>query len=210
MQPLKTRMNLMINQQINLYRFFIKPKEEKNYLSWHYSLLYTAAFILLVFLWGGYLGLSNHHLKNEDKLYDKKIASLNKIIAGFKKKYPDFLLTPDAKNILEAGQKDINAQYKVLNQIKRGIPFSSILLGLSKSIVENVWLNTIYIKQHSNFIILNGNTTDITAGRTFLSNLSDVPIFSGYNFNVTNKTVNQKKISNHLIYSFQLNISKGK
>lgn len=200
----------MIKQHINLYRFFIKPKEAKNYLAWHYFLIYTAGFILVVLLWGGYLGFSNHHLKKEDKLYDKKILALQQIIAGFEKKYPDFLLTADAKTILEKSQTDIEAQNKILNQIKRGILFSSIFMGLSKSIVENVWLNSILIKHHSDLIILNGNTTEITAGRTFLSNLSDVPIFTNYNFNVTNKTVNQKKISNHMIYSFQLNISKGK
>lgn len=197
----------MLRQEINLYQSFKSPTPVTDFLTWKKLQLSNIFFIFLLFL--VYLSsLWNvHSLKTKKVDMQIQLDTLQKKFTQIKSTYPPLFFSQDINQSLNQLQQELVTKEKTLDSITNQIPFSNKLIALSETIIPNVWLTNITILKSGQEIILKGKSTRMENLHSFLGNVSNEKIFSGFGLHI-NDIENASKDTVSKNINFEISIEK--
>ncbi|MBA3661727.1 MAG: PilN domain-containing protein [Gammaproteobacteria bacterium] len=197
----------MLQQEVNLFRFFKTASAKHTLLDWRSLWLLNGIFLFFCILLYGYYIWQNHRLENKKSEQLVIVSNFEKQFYEAKAKFPEFFFTQDVSQSIEKLQLELVSQEKLLISITNQKIFSQILFAFSRTIVPNVWLTRMVISKGGNEIALKGNGFSMTEVQVFLNNLVKEKLFTDYILNIKNieNTVKDKTINN---LSFEVTLSR--
>jgi len=198
----------MLQQEINLYRFFAAPVTDAEFLTWKRYWIANAlfaSFMVIILL----LSISdNYYLKQRLNLAQAKMAEYQAQFQKLKGSFPQFFFGENINDAVTSLKNEMAAQKQIIGILSMHNAFSQNLISFSRTIVPNVWLTKISIEKNGDDITLQGESIGMNSMHNFISNLEKDKIYTTY-------TTTLKKISNEDVkdpatkLSFELNMVKN-
>lgn len=198
----------MLNQQINLYSHFEKPKTDAEFLTWKRYWISNILFAILMVIIFMFSITENSLLKKKLQLSNTELISFQSQFQKIKGSYPQFFFGEKIDDAVSNLKKEMAAQKKIIGILTSHNPFSQNLIALSQTIVPNVWLTEISIRKSGNDIMLIGESIGMKNMQDFITRLDKNTIYGPYSTSL--KNVNNKDVKNpETRLSFELNMVKN-
>lgn len=176
----------MLQQEINLYRFFKPSQTLAVFLTWKQLWLANLAVIGLFILVYLFSLLDIAHLESKKIDMDNQVKALQENFFQVKNSYPPLFFSSDVNQSISHLQDDLATEERVLSTITNRIPFSNELVAFAEAIIPDVWLTSIDISTNGKAITMKGQSMSMENLHKFLENLLHENIFSGFSLNVNN------------------------
>lgn len=181
---------MMERNTINLYECL--PKEYKNRMSWTSCVKFFSAIVIILFVFWTCINVMNQFSKWElDNVVIEK-RQKRQSINDLRRKYPKI-----AKSVkLQAKLNEVNETLGLHNDLREQISnskfsndqgFSKYLEGLSRNVIDNLWLTEIKIQKGGTYIVLKGLTDNVANVQKLIKKLEGDEAFD-------NKSIKLKKI----------------
>ncbi len=145
--------------------------------------------------------------RNEYKNLQTHLIAYQTEFKKLKESYPQLFFSENIDESVANLKKQMAAQQKIIEILSKHAPFSEILLGISRTIIPNVWLNTMTIDKNGELIVLNGESIGMNQLNDYLQSVKTYKIFDSYTVvvhEVKNKDVNDTSVP----LTFVINMAK--
>ena len=197
----------MLRQEINLHRQFTRPITSATSYTWKRYWIFNLLVVLLltIILIGSFFQTRSQ--RNEYKTLQVQLIAYQAEFKKLKESFPQLFFSENINESVENLKKQMAAQQKIIEILSRHSPFSEILLGLSRTIIPNVWLTTMTIDKNGEQIVLDGESLGMSRLNEYLKSVEKYKIFVSYTVvvhEVKNKDVNDTNVP----LTFEINMAK--
>lgn len=176
----------MMHQEINLYNQLSKPQPTTALVSWRQFWICNAIFFGGLVAISIFLQINIFILQSSESSLLLKEKELQQNFFTIKSHYPGLFFSQNVAKTVDDLQKELVSGENFLRGISTQIPISTYLSILSNTILPDIWLSKISIKDDGENIYLKGKTLTTQSVQQFLEILVNEKAFSGYILNVNN------------------------
>ncbi len=196
----------MLRQEINLYRQFTAPVTDATYFTWkRYWLLNIIFAIIMVVVFIASM-MQTIYLRHEADTLQVKIAHFKEDFTKLKSSFPQLFFSENIGDSVSSLKRQMDAQQKIISILSKHSPFSGVLQGLSRSIIRNVWLNSITISKSGEMIVLDGHSIGMSNINDYINALNNDKSFDQYTV-VVNEVKNMDVHDPNIRLTFQINMA---
>lgn len=197
----------MLRQDINLCHALTPTKPAAYFLSWRRFLYGQLLFFIFSLICFAYLAWHTYALEKTRTLLASQVEAEQKTLLHYKSEISPLFFEDDVGQTVDSMQQQLSEEMRLLQSLAMPMPFSSILLTLSATIIPDVWLLKITLAKSGDEIILRGKSMNHQALQSYISALTQNKLFTDFSFNVDDIN-NISANNNDQSLAFQITLKK--